>query len=426
MTIDERDLVSFTGWRRGKNTVAAETTLRKDALREALNVDIDRDGKVRRRLGYVSRYAGTNIHSLWSDGAQTLFVENGALKRLNPNYWATTLRTGLDPQRLLSYVAINGEVYYSNAAQTGKVTAASVAAPWGVKEPAGQPLVSAVANGSLTVGRYQVAIAYVSSTGELSGASLASTITVTEGQGLQLTSIPQPSEAHVTHTRVFVTDTNGDILYRQVDVPLGVTSYVITKTLKTEPLDTQFMTVPPAGHLVRHYNGRLYIAIGNVVFYTEALRYGLCKLSENFLLFPERVTVFEPVLDGIYVATDSTYFLSGDEPAKFQQFVASPYTAVEGTGLQLDSNVFKLQNVDGKVAYWFGERGAMLGLSGGKVLPVMETQVAVSQYNAGVSLFRETDGIRQMVTALRGKGDVASFMAGDSVTAIVERHGIVI
>lgn len=426
MTVRERDLTTFNGWPNGKNTVAPETRLPRGSLREALDVNLDKAGRPSRRPGYTSVYSGTNIHSLWGNSRLAVFVENGTLKRLFPDYSVTILRSGLDTNKTLSYADVNGEVYYSNGEQTGKLDVFGAAKDWGVETPEGQPLLSEAASGALDAGRYQVSVAFVSAAGELSGATLAVVVQVSEGKGIQLTAIPQPDSGEVVSARIFVSEPNGEIMYRQVDVPIGVTSYVLTRTIKGEPLGTQFMRTAPAGHIVRYYNGQIYIASDNILWYTEALRYGLCKPSENYIQFPERITVLEPVDDGLYACSDSTYFLSGQNPKQMQMVVASPNKGVEGTGTQVSAEMFDIKDALGNIAFWFGNTGSTLGLNGGRVSPIMEDKIAVSSYNRGATLFKESEGFRQLITALSNKGEGSAFAASDSATAEVIRNGIVI
>lgn len=424
MTLRESDFTTFRGWPAGKNTVAPETRVPKKSLREALNVDLDNDGIPRRRAGYTEVYSGSDIHSLWGDGSLTMFVEGTELKRLFSDNSVSVLRTGLDVGRYVSYVEVNGDIYYSNNAQTGKLSAAGLSTPWGVEDPSGQPLVAPMTTGAMGAGMYQVAVTFVSTTGEVSGSTLATIVTLQDNQGVQLSSIPQPTNPSVSHVRVFISEPNGDLLYQQVDIPIGVTSYMISRTLKSEPLDTQFLSVTPAGHIVRHYNGRNLIAADNVLVYTEALRYGLYRPVENYIQFPARITVIQPVSAGVFVVADKTYYLSGQDIKEAQLLVVDPNSGVEGTGMAVDAELFDIDGVAGSLAYWFGASGAMIGLPDGSVQPIMQDMVAVSGYNRGTTLFREVDGIRQMVTAVRGKGQGSSFGAGDSATAEVIRHGI--
>ncbi|MCP4210874.1 MAG: hypothetical protein GY764_05285 [Halieaceae bacterium] len=412
-------LTTLSGWPQGVDNITAETDLSSRALREAVNVDLNQVGKPRLRQGFAQRYAGAGVHSLWSGTDKTLFVEAGALKRLWPDYSVTTIRTGLDQNLEVSYEELDGVIRYSNGAQTGAVSALGVEEGWGVEDPAGQPTVAQGPVGGLTSGRYQVAVTFVSAAGEESGSTLA---TVVEAEtGVSLTNIPQGDAAYV---RVYMTEPGGEVLKQQAQIPMGVTAYQITSVSDGPPLDTQFARRMPAGHIVRYFSGMMWVAKDNVLWYSIALRYGVNKPQEAFFQFPERITIVQPVDDGVYVVSDKTYFIAGTNPRAAGQVVVSPNRGIEGTGAQIDTEHFDIERAEGTAAFWYSNRGAMIGLTGGRIEPVMENKVALPEFDHGSTLFREDNGIRQLITTLRGQGTANSFGASDSVVAEVRTNAV--
>lgn len=410
------ELVGFT---RGKDTVDAETALPEGALREALNVDLDRAGRIRRRPGYTPRYPGSGIHSLWaSRGGRVLFGEGGTLKELFPDWTSRDLRSGLDPTRTLTYEEAGGVVYWSNGAENGRVLQDGTARPWGVPSPPGQPTLSVAPAGALPAGRYQVSVTFVADDGEESGATIASVIDVPEGGGIDLANIPQGPAARI---RVYASPPNGDVLYQHLELPMGFVSARVVKTIRGRALETQLLDRVPAAQIVRFHAGRFWLAVGDLLFYTPAFRWGLHSPAA-FFQFAERIRVLEPVADGLYVVAERTWFLSGVVPEQMSQTARHPGAGVEGTGITVPGRYFGLDDAVGDVAYWFGDRGAMLGLPGGTVRPLMEDRVALSQYASGATLFRERQGIRQLVTALAGPGQGSGFGAADSAVAEVRKN----
>ena len=84
-------------------------------------MDIDNEGKAKRRTGYTRKYTPSGkIHSMWSNDRICLFVEGSTLKRLNADYTASTIRDGVSTLPM-SYVDVNENVYYSNATVNGYV-----------------------------------------------------------------------------------------------------------------------------------------------------------------------------------------------------------------------------------------------------------------------------------------------------------------
>jgi hypothetical protein len=114
--------VSFSQFQ-GVNNVQAPERLDLKELREALNVDIDDSGRLRRRDGFTKVYTGTNCHSFWANDAGAYFVEEGSLQRLNADFSSTVLRTGLQINQKMSFVsADDGAVYYSDGIHLGKIS----------------------------------------------------------------------------------------------------------------------------------------------------------------------------------------------------------------------------------------------------------------------------------------------------------------
>lgn len=92
-------------------------------LREADNLNIDDDGKLHRRDGHEETpiFSSPNVHSFWSDGTISLFVDGTILKRLNTDYSTSVLVEGVDPTDRMCYLSINGIVYFSNRSIIGYI-----------------------------------------------------------------------------------------------------------------------------------------------------------------------------------------------------------------------------------------------------------------------------------------------------------------
>jgi hypothetical protein len=300
-------------------------------------------------------------------------------------------------------------------------------AAWGVAQPSGQPSLQAVSYGSLYAGTHQVAVTFLDATGQESGTGLAATVEVAAGGSIQLSNIPQSSS--VTHVRIYLSEANGDTLYHAYDLPIGTDPFIISRYVKGKALTTQFLQPLPVGHIVRYYNGRIYTANENALYFTDPLHYGLCNLANNFFLYPERISIVEPVENGIYVVADQTYFLEGNDAKDFTQRDVYDKRAVEGTGISVTAKAFPRDEEptpEGNLAYWFGDNGGVIGYAGGVVIPAMENKLALEKFDIGVTMFRETRGIKQLVTALQGRGQSSGFAATDTVTATVIRNGVVI
>jgi len=107
---------------RGINNLADPLDLKTTELTEGMNVDLDAQGRLKRRVGQALLSAG-NYHNLWSNGKTCLLTEGGILKRLHDDFTTkTVIRSGVGYSRM-SYVEPmgSGMIYYSNGAVIGYI-----------------------------------------------------------------------------------------------------------------------------------------------------------------------------------------------------------------------------------------------------------------------------------------------------------------
>lgn len=404
-------------WLKGMDTLQRAENLPDDTARNIVNFDVDDRGKIRLRKGKTKIYAGSIVKdTFWSNNDIALFVEDGDLKLLNTDFTATLLRSsvGYSPMR---YVVVNNVVYYSNNVVTGIVRDGSNE-PWGVKPPSQQPTLSAAtSSGNLSAGVYQVAVTFISPSGEESGTGKSAQITVEAGGSIHLSAIPQPPAYHMIN--VYVSAANGEKLYSLHTLIRGQVDWDIYNVANQTAriLETQFGMEPPAGSNLEYYNGRIYIGSGNVVWVTEPLRYGLVKRATGFYLFGSDVTMIKAVQDGVFVAADLTYFLSGIDTPNLDNLDVLPYGAIDCQPIEIEKTVEGVIRVA-----WWSERGLCIGERGGKVTNLMEDKVAVSKFKRGSLMFRENDGIRQIVACLQD-GTQSTYAVTDYVTDETARRG---
>ena len=312
------------------------------------------------------------------------------------------------------FLELNDRIYYTNGIVTGVLTDDLEDLPWGLAAPGTQPNV-AQGNGQLYAGTYQVAVTFLTSSGEESGTPLSAEIELTtDDSSIVLTDFP-PAPPGADRIRIYCSHRNGDGMYRIAEVAPTTLSYqiAVVSNAVSVRLQTQFAIPPPAGDLIEYHKGRIYIARGNIVWFTMALRYNLVMPMKGFLLYPERVTVLKAVDDGIYICADKTYYVSGVDTPSFRQRDVLPYGGVYDTGL-------KIPNFD--AVAWFSKRGLVFGGEGGEVLNVMQDRVAVSEYGSGTMMWREHKGLRQFVANL-WDGDLTNYAAPDYVALETLRAG---
>lgn len=360
-----------------------------DLLRSAANVDVSQSGKVSRREGFALLHAG-RAHSAWGDDSAAFYFQQGTLYHLSlppdGELTRTVIRTDLAPTAPLSYCEAGGTYYYTNGQEIGMVrNKTRLDFP---PTPTLTPTLSATA-GSLAPGRYNVCITHFSDAGE-SAATRPQTIRLVVGGGIRVASIPAAPAGCIT--LIYLTETDGEVFGR---VALNASSSVVDIVAPQSAgasCQTLMLEAMPAGSIVRFSNGRLLVAAGSVLHYSEPFMLGLHNPGKNYIPFSAPITVVEPCDRGVFVVADKTYWISGEiTGATLQE--ALPYGAVPRTGgrdpLQADT------------CFWVSDRGLVFGSADGSVKNVQQDQLALDGGLTGASVYREREGQRHVITSVR-------------------------
>lgn len=413
------ETVVFGPFYRGVNnrlddyTLGSESEEDHDAVRQAVNVFLTDKGRLKRRQGHSLLESATDAHSLFASDNDVLFAAGTALRRFDPVAGASSaLRTDLTAGQPVAYVEVNGETFYSNSVQTGRVLSGADR-EWGVRPPSGLLNLSTTA-GALPTGRYQILATFTNAHGDESGTGLAAGIDVASPQGVSIAAIPQPVSAEVTAINLYCTQPNGDEFYLLASVAVGVTSYqLLVLPMLGRRLATQHLTQLPPGNVLAYTNGVIYSAVGRAVFHTIPLAYGLCNRAKNFLMFPDAVRIMAGVSDGLYVATEArTYFLAGTDPKVMVQREVLPYGAAFGS-------LARTMRAD--IWTWYSDKGQVLAGPGGEVKNLQEKELALDPATTGASLHWEVDGMKQIVSLTNAGGFGANASVGDFVEMEVRR-----
>lgn len=408
----DKSTVTVGPWPKGIDNRSPDYAVPDDALRNAVDVDLLRDGRVRRRVGYERIVDIVDPHSLWSCPTGVYFVSQGTLYALNSDDTTTALLTGL-AGRPVAYEYANGDIYLSDGVITKKLVGGSTVADWGVKTPTSAPMLSTT-TGTLAAGTFVGAVSFVTASGEESGLSPPASLTLYASGGVQFSALPSPSSAAVVSTRLYLSTPGGSTLYHVADIDPSVSSYSVSSLSDTgREADLTVYSVPPASNIIRHKDGRLFCASGSVVWYTEPFALGRVKTASNFWQFPSAVTIMEPIDVGLYVVADKTYVLRFKDPNDAQLDDVLEYGAIPYTSITLPH---------GEGIMWQSERGAIMGDQNGQVKNVQESMVTTENAASGAALLRESDGLRQFIAVLSDT-EANSLTASDFYEAEIIRKG---
>lgn len=342
-------------WIKGIQNVFDPVRSPVGTLTEADNVLIGPDGVVSPRAGFT----------LVSTGAHSLFRHNGHVYGVYQNTIVEVLDSGakqLFPgvTGKVAWGVLNDEPVFTTSDLLARITPDGVKRI-GVEEPGGFAVPPHTYDG------YRVAISYVSADGE-EGPLSAST---TAGTSIYL---PTPIESTVAKIRIYQTNKDSDVLYEVAEVPVGTTSFQLVRNQAVfgRIAETQFKSRMPGGHYVRYWRGRLLVARGRKLYYSDPLRYGLYDYNSGWVVFPGLVDFVEPVEGGVFVAVRNAgvFFLAGEQPSKWELKLADTVTAQAGASLIAPTAQMKLdvQSKPEWVAVWFTNKGFALGLPSGNVL----------------------------------------------------------
>lgn len=359
-------------------------------LRDAVNVDIDNAGRLRRRNGVTLVQAMTGAHSLHLTSSTAGFlVRGGTLYAVDlSSGYAETLVKVLSNNNVVHYAEHNGSTYYSNTVDSGRIDDTGAWFPWALPTPTAPGV--ATIPGGLSAGSYQVAVRYINqTTGEAGGIS-ASTVVDVDGTTALRVSLPSAT-AGATHVQLFVTKLNGSQPYLHSTYATGTATGDITTTDAVTTTAEAFFAEPmPACHSLQIHMGRLIGANGNTLYYGLPYRLGYYDATDGYIVFDDDITVLAPNQYGIFVATASkTYWLAGDISKVERITDPLPYGGVFNTEFSVPHK---------KLVGWFGDKGIVIGDEQGQVSAEMQNNVDVTIAGFPYSGVFEDNGYRRVLS----------------------------
>lgn len=392
------------------------------ALRDAVNVDLDRSGSVTRRDGYTKVADLVDGHSGTSVGGGMYLVSDGSLYRYDAvvgELLEIAAGVGSEP---VSYTEVGNSVYWSNINARGAIHSGA-SSFWGI-EIGEIPLLSNT-TGDLRAGRYMVALTHIRDGAE-SGSRGAAVVVVADGSGIDVTPIGVPSG--VEEIGVYCTDADGADLYWVFDAAVGDPIKISAVEVSVEVLDSVGLHPPPLGSLVFHFNGRMFVCTDDGFYWSQPLEYHRFHISADFQATRARPVVAAALADGFYLALENgeTLWVSGNDPETWHPEVVDTIPAMRSSALYLPARKFPWLQLpaDTTIAVWSSVDGIAVGLPGGVVMHPMDGRVALDKHDSATLLYREKAGLRQIIIGLRNKTDNNVFGVGDLATASVIKAGL--
>ena len=361
-------------------------------LRHAINVDLDNSGKVRRRAGFSSFEQMTGAHSLWSNGVRTLFCRDSNLYEITDfSPYSETLLTSLSADYAMSFDDTNGNIYFSNGADAGRLLINEVTpGPWSLSVPSA-PSVS-TAPGSLLAGSYLLSITFSNADGEESGASPVQRVVLSVDSDISIVVPSAPAGA--TNVNIYLSARDGEALTWHSTISPGPGSATISSTSTGHVLLQQHLAPQPAGQLVAIHYARLLVAAGSLLTYSQPRTPGKYLPSKGFIQFASRITNLVPTTGGVYVTTtEETFWLEGADISSASMLMIAPYGAAERSRFNLP---------DGVMVGWYSDAGVVVADPAGSIKTIQDDHVATDISDTAAVLVEESKGITKLIVVLGG------------------------
>lgn len=351
------------------NNTAEESALARETghfVRDAVNVDLTPAGKVHLRPG-VQKVTSVRLKNLWQSSLHkdTFATLDEEWVKVNPLDWSTdplaTLGEGEVFHEILNnHVCVAGPsgIFTYDGQQARKLTIDTPAPPF-----------VTTGEGSLVQGLYGVAVAWLRGSVESATSALAQ-VDVPANGSLEIT-FPLCLSTAITGIRLYMTHPNGGELLRAGD-------YLINEFMASVPLLPQLgaaaqfrhLSPMPTGKYLKYWRGRLLVANGSVLRFSEAMAYHLHNERYGFVQFPQRITFVQPVDGGIWVGqVDHVVFVEGNDPANMSVQRKTSKAPIPGSAIQVQADIGgELASGGVAAVIWLAENGYVAGNSTGQVV----------------------------------------------------------
>lgn len=172
----------------------------------------------------------------------------------------------------------------------------------------------------------------------------------------------------------------------------------------------QVLVPMPAGQHIAHHAGRLLVAVGSAVIYSEPFQPHLRDEAKGFELFPAPITCLAAVEGGVFVVADKTYFIAGGFPAQAVRAVLDYGSPDQQPGYREDGG-----------AHWMSSKGVVSVTSSGEISSLQESRVAMSADGAAATLYREADGMETIIAALASPSDTGAGVGSYAQARIIRK-----
>ena len=195
--------------------------------------------------------------------------------------------------------------------------------------------------------------------------------------------------------RMSFVDINGDIVFTNNQIIGYLRSGGLTDMF--DPEDTEDVPnreVMPYGHMVETYKGRLLVAKGAAIYYSDVANIKQYNPAKNIVPFLGIITMMKAVKNGVYISDgQKTYFVNGLNFEGSPLEAIADYPALAGTAQSITAGAKKDSII------WMSPEGICMGGPSGAFENVTEERYLPEELDTfGPALFRSD--LKQYITSL--------------------------
>jgi hypothetical protein len=162
---------------------------------------------------------------------------------------------------------------------------------------------------------------------------------------------------------------------------------------------------PLPGQHIEYYNGRLYVARNETIWYSNVNDHGAVDRRRNFIPFENEITMMRAVDNGIWITVgdthrQTTYFMGGATREEFSLRRFAGYGCIEGSDVKIKDGSKVGKGLSGTVIMWTTDNGICIGGNGGQFINITDGKYKTPDKRFGAGLFRDENGLAQYITTL--------------------------
>ena len=172
-------------------------------------------------------------------------------------------------------------------------------------------------------------------------------------------------------------------------------SYVWNAGDYVGPETDRELSDPPTGTHLEYFAGRMWIAQGRVVWYSEQFNLSTFDLASNLIEFEDPVIMVRATVDGLFISTEkNTFFIAGTDPDGMSERLIADYPALEWSDVKFYGTITPMQGGGASInaagghlcAAWFTSKGACAGGPEGQFYNLTEDKIDLPSALSGAGL----------------------------------------